>query len=280
MTNVPDVEFSEEGSVLSGDEWNVGWGDLALLVPVRTHYSKAPIIEAIIELRVELPEDAEVDDLAATMQGDVRFATTEQAVQVAGEFQVREDGVVGNATHHRVGYVFRRDDGQRVVHAHQDRFIYSWLSRYENWDAFVREAEAAWANYVVVARPLRVVGVAVRFVNRLVIPSSSVEIKDYLRTSVDISPYLPQAIAQLFMQVTIPLVNREAVVTLTSALEPTSGEDTTSLILDIDAKREVRLERSQHDFSEAVTGVLSSLRDAKNFVFEACITDATRGLIR
>jgi len=258
----------------------VGWGDLAILVPVHSHYNNAPIIEAIVELRVELPEGVEVDDLARVMQGDARFTTTEQAVQIASEFQVREDQVVGNATHHRVGYVFRRDDGERVVQAHRDRLIFSWLGQYEDWDVFVREAEAAWERYVAVAQPLRVVGVAVRFVNRLVIPSSSVEIKDYLRTSVDISPYLPQAIAQLFMQVTIPLVKHEALVTVTSALEPTPSDDTTSLILDIDAKREVGLERSQDGFSEAVTGVLSTLRDAKNFVFEACITDATRGLIR
>jgi uncharacterized protein (TIGR04255 family) len=52
-----------------------------------------------------------------------------------------------------------------------------------------------------------------------------------------------------------------------------------SLILDLDTYREVRLDPRSDDFDHEVVGQLASLRRAKNFVFESCITDETRRLI-
>jgi uncharacterized protein (TIGR04255 family) len=60
---------------------------------------------------------------------------------------------------------------------------------------------------------------------------------------------------------------------------PPPSEEHTSLILDIDAWREVDISFATSVGEERLREALNELHDAKNYVFEACITDATRGLI-
>jgi len=132
--------------------------------------------------------------------------------------------------------------------------------------------------YCEAAMPSFLRGIGVRFVNHVELPDHSVEIKDYMRMSVDIPAYLPQQVSHLFLQVDIPLEQLQAAATVTSALLP-SNHVGGLMLLDIDVKAGVMLETSDPVFDQTVTATLNRLRLAKNLVFEACITDATRGLI-
>jgi len=49
--------------------------------------------------------------------------------------------------------------------------------------------------------------------------------------------------------------------------------------LDIDTWKEVMIPFEEPKADESIRRQLDTLRTAKNYVFEACITDATRGLI-
>ena len=75
----------------------------------------------------------------------------------------------------------------------------------------------------------------------------------------------------------MPLPALEVSATITSSLLPVRP-DVTTLILDIDTWRDAPAGESATD--DAIAGHLATLRQAKNYVFEACITDATRGLIQ
>ena len=111
-------------------------------------------------------------------------------------------------------------------------------------------------------------------------PPRSIEVKDYLRLSVDIPAYLPQTMTSLFLQVDIPLPTQQAQAIVTSTLIPGAAHHPPGwLVLDIDVKAPVAGDTSSSDFAEQITTTLNRLRLAKNFVFEACVTDATRGLM-
>jgi uncharacterized protein (TIGR04255 family) len=116
------------------------------------------------------------------------------------------------------------------------------LPPYDRWEAFVDEAWRHWLRYREIARPQRVKRLGVRYVNRIDVPCSQVEIKDYLRTAIDVSPYLPQMVGNYFLQIVVPLSRFEASATVTSALASPPSEDVTSLILDIDTWREVEVD--------------------------------------
>jgi uncharacterized protein (TIGR04255 family) len=106
-----------------------------------------------------------------------------------------------------------------------------------------------------------------------------IEIKDYLRTSPEISPALPQTLTGYFMQVQIPLPDYTAMVNINSTIVEPPTPNTTSLILDIDTFRQVELSPSSESFDDELEEGLTELRRAKSFVFEGCITPATREMI-
>lgn len=248
------------------------------LVDIGRHYARAPIAEAIIELRCVNRPGLQSQDLAGLGEGRAEFLPPEAQFEVASSLVVSADGVQGESHGSPVGFMFRRQDHARVVTALTARFAYSWLRPYEDWSAFVGEAEAEWARYRELAGVREVTRVGVRFINQIDIPRPSIEIRDYLRTTADVSNYLPQAIAGYFVQVVVPLATYECMSQITSATLP--GEpDSTRLVLDIDTWADVALSVGSSSFSESISEILARLHDAKNYVFEASITDATRGLI-
>jgi uncharacterized protein (TIGR04255 family) len=253
--------------------WDVPAG-----VRLDRHYEHAPIAEAIIELSCDVAADVTLEDLTHVVDRQV-FTSEGSAVLISGRIEVGPDGIKGDTTGEQIGHLYRRTDGLRVIQSRLNGFAYSVLAPYDRWETFSAEAWEHWQVYRRVARPTKVSRLGVRFINKIDIPQASIEIKDYLRTAVDVSPYLPQVTASYFVQVVVPLLSFDASATITSTVLPPSSPDMTSLILDIDTWRLLDISLESNTEGERLREVLNDLRSAKNFVFEACITDATRGLI-
>ena len=251
-----------------------------LLPHVRTgrHYAHAPITEAVIEVRCELPSDVSLDDLKRVAD-PAQFSLVGPSLQISGQVNVSEAGITGNTSGEQIGHVFRRNDGRRLIQARLNGFAFSAFTPYDRWEIFSGEVWSNWLNYQSVARPIRATRLGVRYVNRIDVPQSTIEIKDYLRTAVDVSPYLPQIIAGYFLQIVVPLPRFDASATIVSTIVPPPSEYTSSLILDIDTWRDVDITLASSAGYEGLRDQVEVLREAKNYVFEACITDATRGLI-
>jgi uncharacterized protein (TIGR04255 family) len=252
-------------------------GDIPF-IQLGSHYSRAPIVEAIIELRCELSGSIQLDTLNDAVNAD-EFPEVGRHLEVTGTFDVSDAGLRSDTSVRQTGFVFKREDGLRIIQARLNGFSYAALAPYDKWESFHDEAWRHWEVYRDLIHPTKVTRLGVRYVNRIDIPSARVEIKDYLRTAIDVSPYLPQMIASHFLQVEVPLSRYGAVATITSTSVPPSQEDATSLILDIDAWRPTDVDLALDGASSAIHNALDSLRQAKNYTFEACITDATRGLI-
>lgn len=251
------------------------------LVNTGHRYQTAPIIEASIDLRVSLPAEVSLDELAAVFASDSDVVTDPDPFYSfsPGLTVDAGDEIVGTTSGTQLGYTFKSNDGSFVMRSNLDRFAYSRLGQYTEWSDFLAEVEPKWESYKVAIAPTDITSVGVRFVNRIDVMKPQIEIKDYLRTSIDVSPYLPQAISGYFAQVGIPLQDYEAHANVTTAILDSDEPDTTSLILDIDVTRAVTLSLGSPAFEDELLATLAQLREAKNFVFEACITDATRGLM-
>ena len=247
------------------------------LVRTGVHYPHAPIVEAIIEIRCEVPATTTLDDLLNAADREI-YPTVEAFVEVTGRIDVSDDGIRGSTQGQQIGHLFRRQDGKRIVQARLNGFVFACLAPYDRWETFVKEAEACWYRYREVAAPTTATRLGVRFVNKIAVPGDRVEIKDYLRTAIDVSPYLPQKMEGFFLQVRVPLSHQRAMATITSTAQP-EAPNVTSLILDIDTSQDVSLDLKGGASGADIEERLETLRQAKNYVFEACITDATRRLI-
>jgi uncharacterized protein (TIGR04255 family) len=150
------------------------------------------------------------------------------------------------------------------------------LAPYESWESFRDEARRLWDIYYRVARPRKVVRVAVRYINRLDLPLPVLEMKDYLRTSPEVSPDLPQRLAGFFMQLIIPQEDIKATLPLRETTGEPPAPDVASVILDVDVFRTDDLPSDE----DGVWGVVEDLGRRSRQVFEACITEKTRELFR
>ena len=243
------------------------------------HYTKAPITEALIDLRVELPSDLALRSLRE-IQHSIKsdYPIDEDIVVAQGQFQAGSK-VIATASESPVGYRFSSEDKKRILQARLDGFTFSQLEPYHTWKVLRDEAQRLWKVYSSVTQPKTIRRVAVRYINRLDLPfdsSSPLDFKDYLKTVPEVSPTLPQGLSDYFMQLQIPQEDLQASLILNEAMLPLVKQDTVSVLLDIDLYSEVEFPAD----SDAAWDLLERFRKRKNEVFEACITDETRELLK
>lgn len=239
-------------------------------------YSKPPLVEALLDFQVELPAGFAVENLAKChdkVKAD--YPTSHPLKKAFGKFELGDE-VSASATSHQLGYRFPSADGLQLFQARTDGFTHNRLAPYLGWEPFRTEARRLWTVYREVAKPVSVKRVAVRYINRIDIPMPGVELKEYLRTSPEVSPDLPQGMTGYFMQVTLAIPELKALVTLTETAAAAPSPNATSVIFDLDLFRTDELPTDE----ESLWALLELFRDKKDAIFEACITDRTRELIR
>lgn len=241
-------------------------------------YPHAPIIEAVLEMRVDLADGVTVDDLQAACASPAEYSVQQPYAEWTGSFNVAPTGVSTNTSQDIKGHDWRTPDGLRRVRAKLDMYLYMQRAPYTNWDDFVHEAERHWLLYKEVARPVRLARIGARFVNRIDVPHTSIELSEYVTVSAPVPPGLPQVISGYLVTMNVPEVRPGVDCTVISTLVPPESQGTTSIVVDIDVWASPVVRPDSDSFDAAVRDVLTELRRAKNSVFEACITDNARRL--
>ena len=164
----------------------------------------------------------------------------------------------------------------RVFQATLQGFTFNRLAPYNSWEEFSSDARSLWEIYKDICRPEFVTRAAVRYINQLNIPiTGPIELQDYLKTIPEIASGMPQkTLSSFFMQLQIPQEDLNCVLIINETLAPpTPGF--VSVILDIDLFRQQVWQSND----EAIWHFLDQLRERKNQVFRASITEKTEELI-
>jgi len=242
----------------------------------RKIYTKAPITEAIIDLRVEPCPNLELDTLKRLCEDTkAEYPRVNPTIEVAGSMQI-QPGVSASASaqQKQVGYRSISSDGKLVCQRQLQGFTLSRLAPYESWEPFRDIARSLWGVYRDATKPQSVSRLAVRYINQIEVPGNPIELKDYFRTSPEISADLPQTIDGFFMQVRLPQEDIKAAVILNQTIVPPTMPNVISAILDID----IFCEETVPDADNAIWEYFETLHTRKNEIFEACITEKTREL--
>ncbi len=241
----------------------------------RQHYPKAPITEAVIDLRVNLPEKIVLGNLLeAYAEEKDRYPRRSKHFVFEGKMSAGEL-VAASASQKEVGHVFMSQDGHQVFQAGLDGFSFSQLASYDRWETFSGEARRLWGIYRSMAQPELIKRLAVRYINRIDIPLPVKDFKDYLRTLPEVSPEMDQGLSNFFMKLQIPRPEIKSTLVIQEAIIPPPNPSVVSILLDIDLYREVDVPNEE----TKIWDFFEDLRKSKNQVFEACITDQVRGLI-
>jgi uncharacterized protein (TIGR04255 family) len=233
--------------------------------------SRAPVVEGLIDLRVERSQVVTLDALRGCADGlAADFPARDELRQFMGQFSVSPEGGQSFAAQAPapMGLILRSADGKWVVQFRLDGFTLSRLEPYTSWNELKRRAKELWSRYAAVAQPQKIVRVAVRFINRIPLPQGESFDKTFT-TTFNIAASLPQAVASFLLRVVIPMESEEAIAIVTQAL-PENSQDCT---FDLDAFAAAPDGLSDSD----AWSKLEQLRDVKNrLFFESLTPDARR----
>lgn len=233
-------------------------------------------MEALIDLRCAIEPPATLGALAAVQEAEgERYPDRRDRMRFEGQLTLGSQ-VGAAASQRHVGYLFTSADGRQAFQARTDGFTFSRFRPYERWETFRDEARRLWDAYRERVAVAGVTRVAVRFINRFDLPLPLNDFKDYFETVPEVAPNLPQALSGFLMRLEIPQEDLDAMLLLTQALMPPEQEDVASILLDIDLFREYE----QPVDGDEAWRFLERLRVRKNDVFEACITERAREVIR
>lgn len=239
------------------------------------HLRMAPIAEALLDLRAQVPPGFRVERLAeAGKRLGERFSTAEVQTQMGGLFCLDpRAGIhpVPERTGVR-GYAFKSIDGLEVVQFRVDGFTFNRLRPYTNWDDVSSKARDYWRVFVEVASPIAVSRCAVRTINHLRLPFP-IKYEEYLTAPPCTPPGLPEELLEFLTRFTLR-ENTGNAVTITQGLQPSRRVGEGLVVLDIDAFRPAAAEAN----SAEVWDIMDSLRVFKDRVFFASITEKTARL--
>ena len=236
-------------------------------------YENAPIKEALIDIRVELPANVSIEILE-TIHGRVKdkYPTKNKSLQLNTRISAGDEvGASAHQTH--LGFIFTSEDGKQIMQARRDGFTFGRMKPYGNWIELRDEAKRLWDIYCDVTSPIKIGRLAVRYINQIDIPFAVLDYKDYFYTTPEVSPKLSQTISAFFMQIHFPQPSIDGMLILTQAVVPPPGPNMNSVILDLDVFK-------VGDFTaiDEIWVTLNKLRGIKNEFFEGSITDKTREL--
>lgn len=227
--------------------------------------ARAPITEAIIDLKVDAPEGLQVGAFGKLQAAESSKYPETSAIMTLNALLRGGDEVGSSAKQSWVGIRIRNQ--RFVAQAQLGGFTFSRLAPYDTWDEFRSEAQRLWGIYREIAQPTRVTRIAVRYINRLEIPAGH-EIKSYLRTFPELSPSLPQVLDGFFLQLKVPDRPSRRTLVINEGYAPEMTPGKVSLILDID----LFLDSDVPNDESAIWSEFERMRTRKNEVFFASLT--------
>jgi uncharacterized protein (TIGR04255 family) len=242
-----------------------------------TRFPNAPIKEAILDVRVELPPEITLDQLLR-FQGAIRerYPQKRERKRWQATLGFTESGLQTPVSKGGPdGFLFSSEDGLNIVQARLDGYTFNRLQPYQEWKLFRDEAKRLWEHYLQIATPTAVKRLALRYINRIGLPVPFNDFKEYMLTTPEIAPALPQGLKTFFMRLEIPHDSYHAVALITQTIEPPSN-GLLPLIFDIDVVRQATISPGSGEIWDA----FELLREFKNEIFFNTVTDKAKELFK
>lgn len=242
------------------------------LGPARSrHLARAPITEAVIDFRVQLSEgfsirgfEPAIARLVQSYPGRAAIKTVHATVGL-GETSARSDVKEGE-----LGVLIKTADAKSLAQFRTNGFTFNRLEPYTGWEEVFSETIRLWKEYVEVAKPIAVLRLAARYINRLKLPLPIEDLREYLTEPPRVPDGLPQRLKGYLTRIVIHDSARGHSAIVTQSFEPNPTDPERAIILlDIDAFQEVHLKPSE---SDEIHRVLAGIHDFKNEIFFKSIT--------
>jgi uncharacterized protein (TIGR04255 family) len=245
---------------------------------IQRHLNNAPIVEAVIDIRVNLKSAFKEDEISSlkNVLGE-QYPTSETIKIFEGGFGlVKGEPWVDTLKDKGIdGFRFKSKDEKNIVQFKNDGFTFNRLKPYTSWNNVIVDAKSLWGIYFSNFSVERVTRIAVRYINQLDIPLPIKDFKDFLTRPPDVPDDVPDAISSFLCRIVLHDVERSISANVAQALEKSIKPDFANIILDIDVYKNVDM---QSDNYEQIWVILEQLHKLKNKIFFNSITESTARL--
>ncbi len=231
------------------------------------HLSKAPIVEAVLDIRVvpsvKWDEAGLQKELKQRIPDFPKFETiraTQFQVQLGKPAPVFEDFGC-------IGFKLQSGNNLHIAQFNKDAFVFSRLNPYEDWERFSREALRLWAIYCELLKPSEVRRVGLRFINRVVLKQTRVELSDYYKYSPETLKELNWPLTGYLHHDVMQVPETPYAVNLIKTVQNIPGE--IGLILDIDVFMQNHFVYNELRIIEC----MEEMRWVKNKIFFGSLTE-------
>lgn len=237
------------------------------------HLKRAPVREALIDIQFE--PRIEIGSIERFASGQTQeFPKQLDLWEALVGFNVDGSQASANATQAVIGKRLDSEDSPHVLQCRTGGFTFSRLSPYIEWGRLREDAYRLWQIFYREAGPQTVTRLAVRYINEIKIPLPINDFGDYLVCPPRVPDLLPQAISGFMQRVVIPDDAKNCISVVNQLFEGQSlmlgGQETISVVLDIDVFRQVSIDASKVD---EIWGALDILREQKNRIFFEHLTE-------
>ncbi len=237
----------------------------------QTYLPNAPIREAILDIRAELPVDTTIetiDGLYAQIRAEYPKKQTKRWIKSTLNLD-SDDPAIIDAVHGVAGFLFLNDDATQVAQFRLDGFSFSRLAPYKTWDEFFEEAKRLWRIYASGVHPESTTRVAVRYINQLTIPVGEKNWREYLRVPPALLPQgISHPVSEFLTRYSATDIESKHTCTVTLAMQPINDSTNRTILLDIDTFKLEEFRDEDHIWDTA-----KLLRKAKNTLFFGTLSD-------
>ena len=243
---------------------------------IRPPYDRPPITEAVLAIHFAHSLGWRWID-AFTKKRKTRFSKSEDVVLQSATFNSATTTPVVDSK--KIGRKLTNADGLRVLQIFENQLTISHLAPYTSWDELSSDISE---QYIVLKKLLKnnfVSGVSTRFINRIDIPARShdIELTKYFNIGVYLPPIRTGMVMDgINMNCSMKVDDGSVGVLINMVSVASPLIDHSSFVIDIDCSQIGTKALSDGD----VDAVTEKLHQIKNDIFEACVTDETRGLFQ
>ena len=145
---------------------------------------RAPIVEAVIEIRARPAEALEETSLRTTIEPNLAgYVFLDSLREFHGEVKF-EGGKVSSQKVQDVGWKgvrFRSSDGKHIAQFNRDGFVFNRLEPYLSWEELENESRRLWNIYKDLAQPIDIQRLGLRSINRITLPPGELLFEDYIQ---------------------------------------------------------------------------------------------------
>jgi len=240
------------------------------MAPEPLHFSKAPIIEAVINIQVSpLPESAleSFKSIVGQVQADYPHHQELSQLEFTGE--VNPQGSKASTRQRPIGIQFQSPDIRQVFQVRLNGFSFHRLAPYGEWQSFRGEASRLWSLYRAAVGPTRTETYSIRYINKIPVPLGQ-PIERYLKVYAVIPEDLPQVMNNYVMRLELQIDG--GIWVTHHAMLPPEMSGTAFVLLDNEL-RYYGLGLTDQEVWDRI----DVARHEKNRIFLGCITEELKG---